>query len=151
MGKTETDGTTPAAGSSVASLAEQIRAAADLAGGPGAGGQGGFTDAAGEHQAAPEKQTYSPEDVKELLTLPADFMYAITGKERWILGEREKEILAQKGARALELLIAIDPKKFIIGSFLLTLGTVYGTRGIAEAKEHFRKKQQSGEEKVSMV
>lgn len=88
----------------------------------------------------------------ELVTLPAEAMYAITGKERWILGQREKDILAQKGARALELLIAIDPKKFIIGSFLLTLGTVYGTRGIAEAKDFFRgRKKNNGEEKISVV
>ena len=104
----------------------------------GSGGPGGPGSVAEE----PEK-VYTAAEVMDLVTLPAETMYALTGNERWILGAEEKKILSEKTAKALGLIMKIEPKWFIIASFVTALGSVYGTRALAEIKERMDKKKET--------
>ena len=138
MAETGTDKTASPGSGSIASLAEAIKSNASFSSPlPGSGGPG----APGAVAEQPEK-IYTVEEVLELVQLPADTMYALTGHERWILGEREKQILAEKTAKALSLIMKIEPKWFVIASFVTALGSVYGTRAIAEIKERKNKKEE---------
>ena len=139
MAETGTDQAAAPGSSSIASLAEAIaKNGSSSSPLPGSGGSGDPGSLARE----PEK-VYSVEEVLELVQLPADTMYALTGNERWILGDREKKILAERTARALSLIMKIEPKWFVIGSFLAAFGSIYGTRAIAEVKEHMDKKKEA--------
>ena len=137
MAKDKTDSAAPGGAGKVAALAAEITKAlpGDPGPGPGEGSQG--ADGLTQEELA---RVYSADEVKDLVTLPAETMYALTGHERWILAEREIKILSEKGARMLSLIMKIEPKWFIVGSFFGALGSVYGTRAIAEIKERRTKK-----------
>lgn len=88
-----------------------------------------------------EPRTYAPEEVADLVTLPAETMYALTGSEIWLLEEQEKKILAEKTAKALSLLMDIEPRWFIGLSFAATVAAVYGTRTVAYLNEKKEKEK----------
>jgi hypothetical protein len=100
------------------------------------------TGGPGNDEAVPAKpRTYAPEEVVDLVTLPAETMFALTGSRIWILEENEKKILAEKTAKALSIIMQIEPKWFIGISFAATVSAVYGTRTIAYLNERKEKKK----------
>ena len=146
MDETGTDKTASPGSGSIASLAAQIsKDDVQPSGLPGSG----RSEAPGA-LAAELKKVYTPEEILELVKLPADTMYALTRNERWILGKEETEILAAKTAKGLSLIMEIEPKWFILLSMVASWGTVYGTRAVAEYQDHQskKKKEEKKDEKV---
>ena len=83
---------------------------------------------------------YTADEIRELVALPAETMYALTDNERWLLDKKELDIVSEKVAKALSLLMKIEPKWFVIGSAVVALGAMYTPRAIAEVKERRLKK-----------
>jgi len=122
---------------SIASLAEAItKNAVQPSPLPGSAGEGSPGSLAAEL-----KKVYTPQEIMELVKLPAETMYALTKNDRWILGKEETEILAEKTAKGLSLIMEIEPKWFILLSMSAAWMTVYGTRAVAEFQDRTKKEE----------
>ncbi len=74
----------------------------------------------------------------ELLALPGETLHAMTGKDRWLITDREKDLLEKKGQAGLLLMLETNPEQLTKQMFYATLGVVYGPRLIAEIRDLIR-------------
>lgn len=125
---------------SAATLADpQIEALAKTLGVPPLPGRTGGPGDSEAPKAEPLDVT--EEEVAEALTIYADWKYARTRADHWIITKDEKEMLGRRGKRVLDLFVKIDPAYMAIGTFITGIGIVYGPRiaadkiAIQEAKD----------------
>jgi hypothetical protein len=129
-------------GSQVAQVAAAIKEGLVESGREQSGPGTGAGPLAIEHEkvSGGPARTYTADEIRELVALPAETMYALTDNERWLLDKKELDIVSEKGAKALSLIMKIEPKWFVIGSAVVALGAMYAPRAIAEVKERRLKK-----------
>lgn len=106
--------------------------------GSGANASDAKAAADAELQAAAE-ELYSGENFEDLVTLPGEIGFALTGHEHWLPTERVQRVLARTGAAAARLMKA-DPRYLALGLFLSTLVTTYGGAAIKSVQLNRQKK-----------
>jgi len=143
-----TDKAAPGSSSQVASIAAAIKERSLDAGGEQSGHDGGaghFTDER-EKVFDGAARIYTADEIRELVALPAETMYALTNNDRWLLDKKELDIVSEKVAKALSLIMKIEPKWFVVGSAVIALGAMYGPRAIAEFQDKRGTKSAAGKE-----
>lgn len=96
---------------------------------------GGQTAAQTQEQAEIFALVFKPETWKGVVAAPADFAFAMTGREHWLLSDPEKETLAATGCATFRAFAQTDPKWIALALFSVSLITIYGGRMMKDAKE----------------
>lgn len=92
---------------------------------------------------------YDPEIWGRALGTPADTMAAITGKQHWLISEKEKEALGATGSIAAQVYAVSDPRALALALCLLTVVDVYGVR-LAKDWADSRKEKAEEEKKKKL-
>ena len=132
---------------SAATLADpQIEALAKTLGVPPLPGQSAGPGASIDPGTKP-KADFTEGEVAEALTILADFMYARTGADHWIVTAREKEMLGKRGKAAFDLFVNINPAWLVAVSLVSGIGVVYVPRFAADAQAKKIKDQKTESKK----
>lgn len=92
---------------------------------------------------------YDPEIWGRALGTPADTMAAITGKQHWLISEKEKEALGATGSIAAQVYAVSDPRALALALCALTVIDVYGVR-LAKDWADSRKEKAEEEKKKKL-
>jgi len=72
--------------------------------------------------------TFSPTNLRELVSMPANIMLSTTGHQHWLLSSEEKDVMAEGASSVAKTFIRTDPKWATLCIALLNIGMVYGYR-----------------------
>lgn len=112
--------------------AETIAAALRETTGSGNGGD------PGPEQPGPvgqeQQTTLTIDDFRELSKIIPDTAFALTGRDLWLVPDREIEVLARSLERFWRVFVKFDPRLIVAGTFLMHGFQVIGTRAIAHAQ-----------------
>lgn len=99
-------------------------------------GSGGAPKSVAQNQAAMDaelqaiaQELYSSENFEDLVTLPGDIGFAMTGHDHWLPTEKTKRVLARSSAAAARL-AKFDPRYLAFAIFISAMASHYGAAAI---------------------
>ncbi len=99
-------------------------------------GSGGAPKTVAANQAAIDAELqavaadlYSAENFEDLVTLPGDIGFAMTGHDHWLPSEKTKRVLARSSAAAARL-AKFDPRYLAFGIFFSAMASHYGAAAL---------------------